>query len=781
MSVDIVPGIRRVKLRDHEKLEGTDDGFYYAFNLQELPEEFALGLDDFDPAKPTLRDYWSDEMLARVLFDPPQSDFILTELEAETADVMKLYTFDIIDGCPLNDLMVGRARFEQGFRSTVVDEYGVEMGPTIIYVSESRLRSTTRDGCTDLSLRYQALVRTRRYVVEVASNDVVKQLEKFYIEHVVHVRRWNERILEKTKPIRQALSRVHNAHLAVTAMIDFAEPPSVRRELWGTTEPREDEPWVFSRDLLPHRPTKQQISNARSLRDNSLELLAKNLSQTLIWMNSGAEHQGKVYELAHARNTAARRLLDELRSDPLILTMLEEHERVPYGQWLMLEMVLVEAFMQIGTAPDVLSDLLGSEALAMMRVAARRDIDIEPQSGGTLRERELSQRISTFVPETELKEKETELSKRLIELFGKTDSIKSHTDTFVRLWASTLTPMLHEVGRKAQDIGQIASVTKRCVLFRSVLGASKKEEYEQKTLWESLNRIAKTRDKRKAALEVFDRETGSLQNIRRQFDSERAWRAFKGAVALFAVYETLADGEKKPAMYAIDGVKAILDASSAGLEFAETLVLSPTFMKAASHRGEGLFEALDRVSEKSLFKGIGIATAWVDLVGSVLAASAVDKSKTKTTTEKEMAAEKIMLSGLQLAMTMLTTATGVAMPVAMAILFVGQTLLSSRDKWMASVLPGVEALPGPGRYVRGVWKSIVEDKEFAKQLKSCPWGGQINQMLDRLGDATFENAATGRGNFWPLGAGKLVLTSLVKGILIRQYGLGQEAAAQLAE
>ncbi len=773
-----VPGIRRKRMGMHDdEHERHMPEFYYAINLQELPEAVAFGRSGYDPGNPMLRDYWTDEQLVRVLFDPTLTDNQVQPEETEAWSAARLAVANIISGCRLNAEAIAHSRDGEGFHSRMLDADGAEIGPTILWISVSRLRNAAPNGTHELGQQYGRMLSERTYEVEVASQNTTEYLETFYRNRVARVRQLNDKLREQTAPVRLALAKIHNAHLAVTAMLDFAKSPAERRRLWNESRPKEQDPWVFSSDVLPTPPTGQQVSNAEQLRDNTLEPLAEHLSRTLQWMNSGEAEQGVSWETAKHRNLAARRLLDELREDSVIGLMLDHHDRVPYHEWFVLENLLVDAFLQISTAPDVLPDLLGSEVLAMTRVAARRDCYIEAKSGVTVRERELSGVMAAMVPEIDLKEQETPLSKRLIALKDQADKVKTHGETFVKLWAAMVPPMQHMLRKIATKIGVDPSVYQRAVTIRSMFGSTPLPDKDQLSLWQSLNKVARTRDKRKALLEIFDAEKGLLRNSSRHIDNDMAWSGFKGIVALIALHETFVDGKKKPAMYTIDGMKAVLEATTAGVEFAETLTASPTFMKAASHRGESLFDALDGVSEKTWFKGLGAATAFLDLTGAVFSAKL---TPTMTETEKETKAEKVLLSGMQLAVAVVSAFT-VAMPVASLVLFAGQTLLLSRAQWAAKILPDVQALPGTGRFVRGVWKSLMEDKKFKALMTACPRGHSVNSILGSLKLHTSEVHQEGVSSFWSLSDGKMLHPEIVEGVLVRQYGLDEISADDIVE
>ncbi|MEX1362050.1 MAG: hypothetical protein AB1Z98_02940 [Nannocystaceae bacterium] len=626
--------------------------------------------------------------------------------------------------------------------------------------------------------KYRQLAAERTYQVTLAGKDVSQHLIDFRRMYIDSVKMWNEKLREQMYPVALALAQVQDAYLAMTAMLDFAEPAAVRRKLWDTDPPREQDPWATSPGILPEPPTAQQLGNARHLRDNTIAPLTKHLAETLAWMGTGAAERGKVWNTASARNTSARLLLSNLRSDEIIGELLDNHAFVQPLLWAQLEALLLDAFFQISTSPEARRDLLDSELMAIARVAARFEVIVQVTDPHDARERELAERIMSIVPETELQEQPTSLSKRLIALVGTVDDTLSRTNTFARLWLENLSSLVEDyrVTKAAlTDHRRDGSLDVRALLFRSIMGLNRAKEIDIGKVWKALNELARADnpiEARRFSMSV----SAAMHRARRHLDGAAAWEGLESAMALLSLYEVVVAKNEEPAMHTIGIMQAVLGASGASTELLGVLNEAPTMLKLVGDRGRRLLEVLATAKEHPLMKVSGIFGAWLSFVGAVLSTK---QTPTMTATEKEIGAEKILFSGVQLVLSGLALAT-VPTSVASLVLFVGQTMLTSRAQWAAKLFPSVKALPGTGRYVRGVWASIEGDEMFDRVTKGSPWRGEIDGLLTSVDGYTQEAVHVNAVSFWPLTKGQMVVPQIVRGVLARQYGLDKEATALLA-
>lgn len=778
-----IPGIRRIKVPHHEGEHRSGNDFHFAINLQELTREVAFGLPGYASDSGTLQDFWSNDDLARLLFDPGRIEGPMqTEADTPQGQAVLQAVENLITGCDLNDAAIAGAMTPEGFSSRRTDANGMELGPTILFFAEGALRSVRLKGREGMPSKYRTLAMSRRYWVDGGKKELAEYLSWFFKDYVERVAECNQKLQEEMAPVQLALARVNDAMLAVTAMLDFAAPPAVRRKLWDSAPPKPTDDWVYTVGVLQDPPTHSQISNAEQFRDNTLQPLAKRLAETVRWMSSGAVERGKYWNAAKTRNDAAQRLLKALRTDEIILDLLESPAYVHPMHWLQLEHLLVNAFHQISTAPNALQDCGRSELLAMARVAAGGNVVVSVPTSAGARAREWAQKIMAFVPDNEIVEEPTPLSERLIalhgrvsEIHGQVSTLLTHGPTFARLYAATLPQMLHEVGRVTHTTGDTTALTKRAWLFRSLSGVGDLHEEAQQLLMDEVNAIIRKMDPTRAR-KLLGRDSRLFHETRRYFDSGLAWEAFGSALTMVALYETVAEGESEPAMWTINAFQAVIDASTTALAFGETLAGSRVYAMAMRDCGGGLLAKLEGVSDHPMFKGAGLFSGWLGLVSSVLAVNQVPK--TAMTVTKEIAQEKVLMSAVQLVFSGLEVAIG-AMPVAGVVLLVGQFLLATRATWAELMLPNVSALPGTGRYVRGLWEALENDRALKGVLKGVPWGAEVSQRISGLEERVLDVSQSGDGVFWTLRQPDFIKSPIVQNVLIEKYGLDKGVAEEL--
>lgn len=780
MTDPYIPGIRRVRVREDGRRAGTDEDYYFAINLDQLTREVAFREPGYEQDKGTPQEFWSDMELAQALL----GDLDATFVKKEQAEELALQLSEVIAGVPMNDKAVayGRPAEGGGFSSRLDDG----TTPTVLYIPERETRNTK------LRMNYRRLAAARTYEVTIGDQEKIFErltyLTKIYLEPL---QKNNAELQAASAVVIGALGKVENAHLAVTAMMDFAQPAIVRRGLWTAIDENDIAYELFEKDqIIPKLPTKTQREAAKSLRDNALPSLAKWLAKLLAWINSGVPSDGKPYAPAAERNELAKRYLDMLRDDEVVLELLENNEFVEPFVWRLFENFLVESFQQLATAPDVLADLTKSEFMTLARVATARDLVLKVPAESTHAQRALIDRVSTFVPETELRDNKTALGEALEKLDAVASlksSITRHGDTLARLVFGAMPSVTHHLAEIANAMNENGELTARAWVFRTVVGVANINDHRSQQLFEQVSelaRLATDEDKAKKAKAmaglVFDPKSGALRESKAWLANELAWKGLASAVAFYAVWEAwLPQGshkDKDAAQRSLQGLTLICGAAQSGVELVQTLAKGATFTRAAGEHGASLLGSLEKVTGHGLYKGLGHFSSFLGFVSAIMSAA---NTRPKSATEADIAREKVLLQGLQFVLSVAGEVVPGGLPLAGLVLFAGQTFLLNRELW-AEVIADIEALPGPGRYVRQVWSDIKYDKTLQRYAKASPYGGFIDTQLQQIELYTPEAAESGWAATWRIAPGDMTQSPLVAGVLVRQYGFDPASAGVIA-
>lgn len=769
MSDPFIPGIRRISVRAKSRRSGVTHQFYFVLNLEQLTEEVAFGLPGHDKDSGTPREFWSDMELSQCVLGEHDATFV-AKLAAEN---LALEFSETILNSDLNDKAVTFARGEGGFNSRMFDADGNDLGSTTLFIPEWKVRGKA------LGRSFRELAAERTYEVAFGSDDVISsRLVELMTYYLKPLQKLNRQVRAQSQVVSRAIGKVQNAHLAMTAMQDFARTPAERRKLWATNPPKvKDLALVDDASIIPNAPTNQQRSDAASLRDNTLPNLISPLTDLLAWLNDGSSGESKA-PLARERNKAAKTLLDTLRTEDVVTTLLAHSEFVAPGIWFVFELFLVECFSQMATAPDVLAELLGAEFMTIASLATARDLVLDVPEESTRRERELVAAINTFVPDTELVAKKTTLTEAL-ENLGKADGAKStlglvqrHGDAVSRLVFAAVPSVSRKLAELANAMNRDGDLAARSWLFRTAVGVADVNDGMAQRLFNDVSKLAKTSDKANAKV-IFDLKHGALRDSRLALGSDIAWSSVKGILATQALWEVFVANRNKGdlAVRQLKAISTVITAAETGLELTQALAKAPSYF-LASERGKGLVSGISTVTDHALFKGVGHFGSFIGFVGTILVES---QKRPTSVTETEQSRENVLLSGVQLALAIGAAVIPGGLPVASLVLFVGQTFLLNRDVW-AAVIPGIEALPGPGQFVRAVWKDLHTDKALKRVSEGSPVTKRLRDRLILLDQRTPEALSAGRGAFWRISPGDFILAPRAAGVLQQQYGFDQASA-----
>lgn len=759
-----IPGIRRIKIVDNDGHPDHKAGaFHYAINLQELTEEVAFGLPGHQRDSGTRRDEWSHEEIAQIIFEPSNPEFVAVgEIEALISA-----TEHLLADCVLNDAAAVQARTDAGYASRRTDPTGAELGPTILYIPEEKLRQGRRS----IAHRYRALAAERIFPVELPGIDIRKRLLELRSLHLDHLENTNRELVRQSQPVEDAAARVQSAIAVMNAMIDFTKSSSERRALWATDDPKETEEFVLGRSPIPQQPTPEQEANALFVRDRTLTPILGALTETVQWMRSGASVEGSVFTHAQRRDVAANNLLLQLRTEPVVLSLLKNHEFVDTITWIIFDKFLRDSFALILTSPKAAEDLFSSELLGLARVLARPAFGAAAKGPQSKREVDLLARINSLVPETDLAEQPTELSEALKELAalgGKLSTLTTHTPTAVTLFSIGLPAFAPLLTQRVRTSRGNRWLDARAVMFRAA--ASSIAEVDHQALWDNMNRIARNGLPPQGAL--LDRRL--RRSARGHLGADTGTKALKVLLATLALYETAAENSDKPAAKVHGLIDKSIALVSAGAGLAEAAVKSSVAMGVTGRHSDRLFKALDGINDTKGIKTLGLFGSWMGIMSSIMSVNLAD---TKSWIEKDIELEKIIFSIAQFAIAAAEFAIGTSMPITALVLCIVQTFLEHREDWLPEIFDNVEGLHGTGKYVREVARHL-RTPELERHLLIESARTELNAGLSLLGEFTRPAAPPSQRAFWALSAGELITPSIVARVLVRQYGLDPEGAAK---
>lgn len=774
MSDPAIPGLMRTRINLGTPKRPRQE-FFYLINLAEITQAVVEGTPSLGPNDGSdAKDFWTDFELAKLIINLSPS--AVAKLSEDDKLRLARNTLDIISGNELNDQAWTYARSNGGWHSVLVDPEGsVEIGPTILYVRESEVRHRT------LRKRYRDLCAQRTYRAFYADAHYFGRLATFEDDYLEPVRSWQAELDESMSIVRHASSRVSNAHLAVVAMFDCASSGENRRKLWNSSAPREPRPDVFE-TLVPRRPSTTERKNAASVRDSYLPSLFKSLSELLVWMSSGQSKGGKSFAEATLRNSSAQRLLDALRSDKDILKLLESHMYVDRVLWRRLENLLLESFHFLLLAPNTRDALLAGELAHLARHVSTPVPALDVLVETTRRSRDIKAAMERFVPGIEFSGESTRLSEAFLELKSNLDPALDHRSTITKLWSlatPTLMDHIEQAARKRGDINPSAFAASWG--WRSTFGIVELDEETQKELWEAA--VTFTADPTKKGAKGMFAAKG-LRVESRFWNSKAAWSAYEATIAIIAATDAMKEHADEPTPdTALKAWIAAIGAAKGLPELAKTLTETETFIRMASGRGKSLFSSFAEVTDTMPFKLLDGVVAVLQMEVSRRAMHEALESKTASEGDKDIARENYGLSVVGAAVTGVGMVVGSPLVIAGSMLFIGSQVLLNRSVWDAC-LSGVEGLPGPGRVVKLAWTEMVEGAEGKRALvnlvKGTPWEVAIATSVEQLRSVTSDTSQVGRGAFWPLCSGDIVMAPLLAGTLRRQYGFNLELAKELA-
>lgn len=757
--------------------------FFFLIKLDELTTAVVEGRPALGPSDTSgTQEFWTDEEIAQLILNLSPS--AAAEMDEDEMRRLASNTLDILgsqrdEQDTLNQQAWKFARSSEppGWHSFLVNpEGGQELGPTILYVSANQVRHRA------LKKRYRSLVAQRKYKAFYEDVHYFARLAEFERKKLGPLRRRQDELDESLAVVRHVTARVSNAHMGVLAMFHCAESKGERRKLWNSKPPIEEGDHVFGDQLVPRVPSAVERDGATRVRDTYLPRMFKNLSELTAWMASGMSKDGKNFADATLRNHRAQDLLDALRENEDILTLLENHLHVDRILWRRVEGLLLECFHHLLLAPNTREDLLGGELAQLALHVARPVPPLELLSEKTKRAREIKAAMERFVLDVALDGETTRLSQAFLQLKSHADPLLDHRSTLTKLWSLATPTLMDHIQRAAEKAGDPnPSAVAASWGWRSAFGVIELDEETQKDVWERAVLFTENPSKSNAK-NIFAAEGLRVEN--RFWNSDAAWSAYETTIAIIAATDAvMAHADNPSTDTAIEAWTAALGAVKAVPDLAATLKETQAFVRMTTGPGKSLLSKIANFGDSVPLKFVDGILALLKFEATARATKAVLKSKTASGNDKDIAREKQTLAYVGMLVSAAGTLLGSPLVLAGTVLYLGGAVLLNRKVWNAC-LSEIEGLPGPGRGVKLVWMEIVEGagggQSLATLVKGTPWEASIMDDVENLKGHTSDVSEVGWGNFWPISSGNFIDSPLVAGMLRRQYGVPLEFAKELA-
>jgi|GEM_PF-2833553 len=795
MSDPLIPGLMRVPIN-----LGTADNprnvFFYLINLDQLTEAVVAGTPSLEPDTSVgTRVFWSDFEITKLVHNLTPT--AAADLPDDEQDRLTQNTLNFIhDEQDLNAFAIEFSRTEvdgeRGWANRVIDpETGEDLGHTVLHIRESKVRNKY------LQKRYLDLCAHRTYRALHTDAFFFSKLRAFEKKHLKPAEARQDELEETIAPIRQACIAVSHAHLAVTAMIDVASSPDRRRKLWNADKPKEP-PEAFD-PLIPRSPNKIERQNAAAVRDAQLPALFEHLSKTLAWMNQGfPDPEGDPFVDAELRNNRAQDLLDALRSNEHIISILENYQFVDSYLWNRMEGILLRAFRILITAPNTRQQLVKGELREIARHVSRVPPQLDAVTVHTERVQAVLDAMARFVPPTELAgEDPTRLSEAILGIKSEFDPVLDHRSTLAKLWAMSVPTMLEDIENAARKRGDLdPSAVAASWGWRASFNIADLKDVSQKELIEKVDELAAKPSKKKAkALFLQDK---FVVESRAGF-TKVGWASFETAVAILAATDAFIENSRSPSpRHSLEAWTAALEAVKGLPDLAAAISTTKPLAQASAGIGKSIFATIGALSDSPPAKILDGFVGVLKYAAVVDATNTTLRSRKKTAEDKDAAREKLAVAGVSLALTAVGLTFGAPVVIAGSVLAAGASVLLSRKLW-GGTLAGYENLPGPGRAVRAAFDSLVVDSARNEgkgvdprdespgkltllfQLRGSPWEQEITNTLHSLESVTSPSTKVGLGCFWPVSSGNVIMTNFVGGIISRQYGLDLGFAKEVAK
>ena len=785
MSNPMVPGLRRKPVQVYVREDFVRMEWFIVVNLDELTDTVVRG----EPAEGGLtKDEWTDDELGMLVYGPALWN-PMTEAQKAT-NVDKL--LDYLEQFEQNEAPIARARFEKkeeddrkgGFKSRY-ENAGGKICPTLLWFPEGVSRAAPM-----LSARYGVLAAARTYEYLFPETDFSVALSSFRSAYIDPVRKANEALAAELAPLREGVERLEFLHQVVSAMLDFAASPGARKKLWTVNKPYIDSPLAYKEGFACN-PNPTEISNATALRDVTLPRLTEAVASALEWRTNGVARKGHPgaadLVLARERNDLAMELLEALRTNKIILLLLEEHENVVPTIWNLLEDILVDAFSQLATAPPALEELLASEFTAIARVGVQGDFDTSECKPKGEDAEEILREFDTFVPETELVERATELSKRLTNLRKGVDAFRASGAAFERLWTVATPRMLPVFRTVARSQAYVVRAMVERVLRtmpgtadakQSVVFLQKYLDFAYSKNPGELNEFLKS---------VLDRTK------RARLVGAAGWAGFKCLLAAASLGLALGkavkgDVSERKASEAVAVVTALISTGKGAADFVGASIKAAPYIQGRWRTAHESYVRLTTIGGKQA----GSTISMIDPVSAVLyftgaalaygeANAAYRKAKRRRSdVAKEEEAmdqkrEQAILAAVGVGLSLASVAAMTSFPVAGAVLALGALVL---DRGIWEDMSSISGLPGPGLIARETYEHLNSER-FQDAIQYVPNKGEVLTRMESLRGFVSEPFQEGQGAFWRIGSQYLGTT--VTDILRTQYGISPEIATVLAK
>ena len=777
----LIPGLLRIPI-DVGTKERPRKEFFYLINLFELTNAVVQGTPSLGPSDTSGNaDFWTDEQIAQLVMNLSPS--ALAEMSDDEKERLTANTLDIIAGSPKPNRLAwkyarqaGSSERPGGWHSTLVNPEGAqELGPTFLWIPESKVRNGR------LKMRYRDLVSHRTYKAMYEDAHYLTRIRDFVTDNLDPLKTRQAELDAHLGVVRHVSSRVSNAHLAVVAMHHCADSQDERRKHWTHRQPIEAGDDLFGKQLVPRLPTATERENAAKVRDSYLPNLFKNLGDLLAWMSSGASHKGARFADATIRNQLAQKLLDNLRTNEDILTVLENHLYVDTILWRRVESVLLQCFHSLLLAPNTREQLLRGELSALARHVTAHEPAIDLLSEKTKRAREIKEAMARFVPEIELRGETNRLSQAFLELKSHADPLFDHRSTITQLWALTLPSVMDHVERLAREAGDPnPSAVAAGWSWRSAFGVIELDADTQKEVFERAVKFTENPTIAEAH-SIFASQGLQVEN--RFWNSKASWSAYETAVAIIAATDAVMAHAEDPSVdTAIEAWTSAYEAVKAIPDLAGALKETHMFIRMASGPAKSLISKVADLADAVPVKYLDGVVALLKFEATARATRAVVESKTASGNDKDIAREEALIGYVSMLLSVAGIVAGSPFVLAGSVLTLGSAILLNRDVWNAC-LSSIEGLPGPGRAVKLVWKEALDGVGGGQSLSALvdgtPWKARIEIDLELLRDVTSDASQVGTGAFWPLSSGDFAMSPRMAGMLHRQYGLNLEFAKEL--
>jgi len=636
-----------------------------------------------------------------------------------------------------------------------------------------------------LTARYRKMAAERTYKMMFPDTDFDVALDGFRGAYIKPVVQKNAELTKQLTPLRLGVERLEFLHQVLCAMLDFVASPAERHAKWNVTEPFVTSPNAYAtKFVMP--PTPMERDNAEKLRDGIVPRLLQEATAALEWRMSGIAPAGHPdaadLVIARKRNELAMELLQALRTNKIILLLLDEHEHIPAATLSHLEDVIVEAFAQIATAPAALEQLTESELTAIVRISAKGDVDLSRCKPKGPDGKRFVDSLASFIPDNELIETPTELSEKFAKFAGRVDGLTASASLMTRLWVWGAPRVLTKLGSKAKR-----NALSALLLIRwSMVDATGLDQEAAYKVMDHFVDFAEMKDPKFLS-------RGLEKTIERTRHARAAgatvWSGIKllfaaGSLAI-AYSETKGDdAEAKKASKSLALALSAIKTAQGTADFLGNTLESSPFIQGRLRNGHELYSGMTTVAGKVAGETLSIldpaigaleftaaALAYGEANHAYKAAKKKGHGAGKEEGKVDVAREQAVLAAMGVGVALASLALLTPLPLAGAALMLGGLMLD-RGNWDA--IGDLASLPGPGRVAKDTFNHL-RSAAFKDAIQYAPNRGTIELRLELFEPFLEEHIVAGTGAFWSIGAGQL-LSSTARDIMRTQYGFSDEVA-----